>query len=701
MIDGNQKTLKKELSLIKIYCLATGATLSSGFFLLPGIAAAQAGPAVSISYLIAALLLIPGVLSMAELATAMPRAGGMYYFLDRSLGPMFGTIGGIGTWLALVLKTAFALVGMGAYISLFVENLPIVEIACGLAIIFGSLNYFGTKKSGGFQVVLVTGLLVFLGSFMIYGLSEIHLEHFNDFWGAGFDSIFATTGLVYISYAGLTNIASVSEEVQNPEKNLPRGMLLALITAIVIYLVGTSVMVGVLAPDQLHHDLTPVATTARQLLGHWGAVALTVAAILAFFSVANAAILSSSRYPLAMSRDRLMPDFLKSVSKHGTPGYGILLTVVLVILCLLTFNPLKIAKLASAFQLVLFALTCIAVIIMRESRIESYDPGFKSPFYPWVQLLGIFAPVFLIVEMGLLPILFTLGLFAIGILWYYYYARGKVVRDGAIYHIFARLGEHRFEGLDNELRSILKEKGLRAEDPFEVTIARAAVIDLNRETSFAEIVKLASIEFEKRIEQVRSVAVLQEQFMRGTRLGATPVSNGVALPHLRMPELERQEMVIVRTKKRVRIPLENRESNSTGNGGVFALFFLISPEEDPAQHLRLLAEIASRVEHENFNNLWFAAADEQELKEIFHHDDLFISLVLKRGYNSGKMIDKEVRELDLPQGSLITIIYRKGQIFIPRGKTRLREHDRMTIIGEPKGIQQLREEFHQTLIVIG
>ena len=695
------KALKKELSLIKIYSLATGATLSSGFFLLPGIAAAQAGPAVSISYLIAALLMVPGVLSMAELATAMPRAGGMYYFLDRSLGPIFGTIGGIGTWLALVLKTAFALVGMGTYISLFVEDLPIVEIACVLAMVFGFLNYFGSKKSGGFQVVLVTGLLVFLGAFMGYGVSKIHLEHFANYWGSGFDSIFATTGLVYISYAGITKIASVSEEVSNPEKNLPRGMLLALITAIVIYMIGTSVMVGVVPAEKLYYDLAPVATAGRELLGYWGALALTIAAILAFFSVVNAAILSASRYPLAMSRDHLVPNFLKSLSKYGTPGYGILLTVGLIILCLFAFNPIKIAKLASAFQLILFALTCLSVIIMRESRIESYDPGFKSPLYPWVQIIGIIVPVFLIIEMGALPMLFSLGLFILGIVWYFYYASDKVVRDGAIYHIFARLGERRFEGLDHELRGILKEKGLRAEDPFEETIARAGVLDLDRPTSFEEIVRMAAGKFVKRIDQVESVEVLAEQFLRGTRLGATPIANGVALPHLRMPELARQEMVIVRTKKRVQVVSEKNESAVLDDEGVFALFFLISPEEDPGQHLRLLAEIASRVENQNFNNLWFAAADEQELKEIFHHDDLFISLVLKRGHASENMIDKQVCELDLPQGSLITIIYRRGQIFIPRGQTRLRDQDRLTIIGEPKGIQQLRDKFHDTLGLSG
>ncbi|HKJ80379.1 MAG TPA: amino acid permease, partial [Ignavibacteriaceae bacterium] len=120
------KRLKKELRLLDVYAIAAGTTLSAGFFLLPGIAAQQAGTAMIFSYIIAAIPLVPAMFSVAELATAMPRAGGVYYFLDRSLGPLFGTVGGIGTWLALILKVAFALIGMGAYLELFFPQLPII-----------------------------------------------------------------------------------------------------------------------------------------------------------------------------------------------------------------------------------------------------------------------------------------------------------------------------------------------------------------------------------------------------------------------------------------------------------------------------------------------------------------------------------------------------------------------------------------------
>ena len=146
--------LERQLGLRDVYALATGATLSSGFFLLPGLAAASAGSAMPLAYLLGAIILVPGLLSMAELSTAMPRAGGIYYFLDRSMGPLMGAIGGFGTWISLVLKTAFALVGVGAYLQIFAPDLDMAPIAAGFAIFFGVINYFGAKKTGSFQVSL-------------------------------------------------------------------------------------------------------------------------------------------------------------------------------------------------------------------------------------------------------------------------------------------------------------------------------------------------------------------------------------------------------------------------------------------------------------------------------------------------------------------------------------------------------------------
>jgi APA family basic amino acid/polyamine antiporter len=683
--------LKKELTLLNVYAIATGTTLSAGFFLLPGIAFNEAGPAVVLSYLIAAIPLIPAMFSMVELSTAMPRAGGAYYFLDRSMGPFVGTIGGLGTWLALVLKTAFALIGMGAYLRIFWPGVPIVTLAVILAVFFGVVNLFGARKTGTFQVLMVFALLLILFFFIGEGLPQINYRNFDGFYDKGGDSIISTAGLVYISYVGITNIASVAEEIENPERNLPLGVFLAIATAIAVYAAGTTIMVGVLPAEILAHDLTPVASAAEVLFGNWGKIGVTVAAVIAFASVANAGILSASRYPLAMSRDHLIPAIFSKLTSRNIPHYGIAVTVCFIIFLVMSFDIASIAKLASAFQLMMFALICFAVIVMRESRIEAYDPGYRSPFYPWMQLFGVFSPMWLIAEMGMMSILFSLALVTLGTIWYIFYARERVVRSGAIYHLFARLGKQRFEGLDRELRGIMKEKGVREEDPFDEVVTRAQVMEFSQKYLFEEITHDVA---QALASNLRIPAKdLEQGFLDGSRIGATPISHGAALPHIRLPEIERAEMVIVRAKEICFVEAPDFSGNISLQGPIHAFFFLVSPNENPGQHLRILSQIAGRVDDDNFLKDWLAASDEQELKEILLRDKRFLSLRIRGNSPSSVLIGRSLGEIRMPEGSLVALIRRKGETIIPRGQTVLEEGDRLTIIGDAHGIKKLNNEY--------
>lgn len=687
-----QKKMKKELNLFDVYAIATGTTLSAGFFLLPGIAAAEAGPAMILAYILAAIPLIPATFSKVELATAMPKAGGVYYFLDRTLGPIFGTIGGIGTWIALMLKVSFALVGMGAYLELFFPFLPILPISLTFALILGLVNLFGAKKSGQFQIILVSILMFILLIFLGGGLPEINLRNFNNFFESGFSSLLATTGLVYVSYVGITKVISLSEEVVNPEKTLPKGIFLGLATTFLIYALGTIVMVGVIPMEQLAGNLTPVALAAEIFFGNTGTVLISFAAMLAFISVANAGIMSASRYPLAMSRDHLFSRKFQKLGRFGTPFFSIVTTVSIIVLILIIFDPTKIAKLASAFQLLLFAMICLSVIVMRESRIASYDPGYKSPFYPWTQILGILSSVVLILEMGWLPSVFSLALIIIGVSWYWYYAKGKIFRTGAIYHVFERLGQSRNLKLDSELRGILKEKGLRAEDPFEEVVTSSHVIDLLDRFKFEQVVTEVAEYLSNRLPFSENEII--EFFMEGTRIGATPVTHGVALPHFRSDKVEKTRLVLVRCRPGVKIvthdPLTHEKENEEI---VNALFFLVSPEKDPAQHLRMLANIAGRVDEKAFRDEFFNATDIQEIKEALIHDERVLSLIVSQNSSTDVMVEKELKDLRLPQGCLITWLRRGTQVIIPKGNTVLLDGDRLTIIGDNEALSELKKMF--------
>tara|TARA_B100000315_G_scaffold106964_1_gene98164 strand:- start:30684 stop:32789 length:2106 start_codon:yes stop_codon:yes gene_type:complete len=686
------RRLKKQLTLLNVYAIVVGATLGDGFFLLPGIAAEQAGPAVVLCYLIAVLPLIPAIFSVVELSTAMPRAGGVYYFIDRSTHPLLGTIGGLGTWCALTLKISFALIGMGVYINLFFPNVAIIPLASCLALLFGLINLFSAGKSGSLQVIMVFGLLTCIGWFIAAGSFHIEPNHFTGFFHKGTEAFLSTAGLVYISYIGITKIASVSEEIKDPERNLPLGIFLAMITVVIVYALGTLVLVGVVPPQKLFGSLTPVADAANILAGSWGVRITATAALLAFLSIANAGIMSASRYPLAMSRDHILPQYFTSVNKSGIPDRGIYITIAMVLLILFLFDPLKIAKLASAFQLLMFSLICLAVIVMRESRIESYDPGYRSPLYPWMQIFGMFAPFVLIFEIGMISLLFTFGLVLLSAVWYFWYARDKVERLGAMYHIFERIGQRRFGGLDRELRGILVEKGLRGSDPFDEVITQAQVIMLSKKTTFEQAVFRASDLLSQHLPY--TAGQLTKRFLEDTKLGITPVTRGLALPHLRLPNIKRSEMVLLQCRPGIVID-KNMQIPDTGytSGPIHAIFFLVSPQENPGQHLRILSNIAGHADDDRFIPDWLSASNENQLKKLFLKDKNFLSIRIKTDSQSAPFIGKAIGDLELPENCLIAFILRINKTIIPRGDTVLYEKDLITFIGEPHAIEQVYNQY--------
>jgi amino acid transporter/mannitol/fructose-specific phosphotransferase system IIA component (Ntr-type) len=690
--------LKKELGLFDVYAISTGAMFSSGFFLLPGLAAAQAGPSVVLAYLFAGILILPALLSKAELSTALPRAGGTYYFLDRSLGPMFGTVGGLGTYLALVLKTAFALIGIGAYAALFVE-LPIKPVAVALTVAFVTINVVGAKETSGLQRLLVALLLSTLAFFIFQGFHELIFEQprevtrarFTPFFEFGVGGFLSTIGFVFVSYAGLTKVASVAEEVRDPDRNIPLGMALSLGSTALVYVLGTIIMVAVLEPDAFHRDLTPVASAAESVFG-WvpspiGLLLIVAAAFAAFASTGNAGVLAASRYPMAMARDRLVPPVFARLGRYRTPTPAILVTGAMMIVFILVLNAEGIAKLASAFQLFIFMLVNVAVIVMRESRIPSYDPGYRSPFYPWITV-----SVVLIAYMGWLAVAFTTVVVVLCLVWYYKYARPRVVRDGAIYHWFQRLGRRQYGGLDPEFRSILKEKGLRADDPFDEVVARAQVIEAPAKASLEDLLGQASHLLAERLSLVSST--LEQGFREGTRTGATPVSGGAALPHLRLMGIDQPELVLIRSRTALSIDrIDSLGEEGRTTEAIHALFVLVSPEGDPSQHLRMLAQIASKVDGDGFLDRWLDAADGAELRALLLGSDTYVTLRLRMGDGTGELVGRALKDLDLPEGCLVAGIHRDDSLIVPRGKVVLLENDRLTVLGDGPTLARLRERY--------
>ena len=424
------KDLERDLGLPSVLAISIGAMIGSGIFILPALALEIAGPAVIVAYGLAGLLVVPAALSKSEMATAMPEAGGTYIYIERGMGPLLGTIAGVGTWFSLSFKGALALVGGVPYL-LLLFDLPLKPVALGLAALLILVNVAGAKQTGRLQVAIVVVMLAALGWFAAGSAPSVDSANYAAFFADGIGGLLAATGLVFVSYAGVTKVASVAEEVEDPGRNIPLGILGSLAFTTLLYVAIVAVLVGVTDPGSVAGSLTPVAVAAEATLGRAGVVAVILAAILALISTANAGILSSSRYPFAMSRDKLAPPSLSSVSERfGTPVASITLTGA-VLLVLIAFVPiLDIAKLASAFQIMVFALINVALIAFREGS-AAYEPEFTSPLYPWTQIFGAITGVLLLTQMGTTALLGAVVITVGSVLWYFAYVRPRVDREGA------------------------------------------------------------------------------------------------------------------------------------------------------------------------------------------------------------------------------------------------------------------------------
>ncbi|MDG5819269.1 amino acid permease [Natronococcus sp. A-GB7] len=483
------KDLERDLGLFAVIAISMGAMIGSGIFILPGIAMAEAGPAVILAFVIAAILVVPAALSIAELGTAMPEAGGDYVFIERGLGPSFGTIAGLGTWLMLMLKGSLALYGGMFYIN-FIYELPTWSLAIpGLgaavpipgvralgitfAIVLITVNLIGVKQTGGLQLIMVVVMLVILSGFVAGSIVQVEGANFDGFFDEGIDGILTATALVLVSYAGVTKVAAVAEEIENPGRNLPLGLLASLIVTAFLYALLVFVLVGVIEGDQLADSEEPMALATDLLfggvtlgglpVGFLAVATIILAALLALVSTANAGILTASRYPLALSRDDLFLDRFEYIHpRFNTPFVAILTTGAIIIFIVATQNVDEIAKMAGAFQILVYILVCGALIAFRERDLEWYDPEFLTPGYPWVQLFGIVSGIFIITQMETQEIVGSIGLVILGFVWFKLYAQERVEREGVAKGLARRETGRQF------VRDT--EEQLEREDRYEVLI---------------------------------------------------------------------------------------------------------------------------------------------------------------------------------------------------------------------------------------
>ncbi|ELZ61214.1 MULTISPECIES: APC family permease [Halorubrum] len=433
--------LERTIGLTGGLAIGIGTMIGAGIFVFPGLAGGEIGAAASASFAVGGLIALLVALPTSELATAMPRSGGGYYFISRGLGTLAGTVIGLSLWLGLVFATAFYLVGLGYYALDALAQVGVTigvgtdALVSGIAVVAGVaftvLNVTGTENAAKLQNAIVALLLSMLVAFLGYGL----LEAFGfvavdtppgeavDVWEAV--PILSVAALVFTSYLGFAQVATVAGEMKNPGRNLPLAMVGSVLIVTVLYVLTIFIATNVFTRDALlAAGETAMVEVGRALLGPAGALVIIVGGLLATMSSANASILSTSRAIYGVSKDALLPRWASRINlRYGTPHVALGMAGGPVIVLAATGQVQLLAEVASFLHLIMYGLMCVALVAIRRDRPEWYDPDFVVPGGPVVPVLGALASFGLIAFMDRLSIAVGVVVIAVTAGWYFYYAR--------------------------------------------------------------------------------------------------------------------------------------------------------------------------------------------------------------------------------------------------------------------------------------
>ncbi len=443
--------LSREMRLVDVTMIGVGAMIGAGIFVLTGIAAGVAGPALMLVFLLNGFIAFLTALAYAELGSAIHGAGGGYLWIKRSLPDPSGFLAGWMDWFAHAVACSLYALGFGAYFNevwvfagLPELHPPFGRIEIWLAVaacaVFAYINFRGASETGKAGNVVTVGKVVILGGFIVAGLWTIVNRPgwqgaFTPFMTDGWAGVFGAMGLTFIAFEGYEIIAQTSEEVEDPKRNVPRAVFLSLLITIPIYLLVALVAIGAVTP--------PAGLSVTQYLGQGGETALVTAAeqfvvggallllvggLLSTLSALNATIYSSSRVAFAMARDASLPQVVARVHKQrATPHFAILFSALIIIGMAIALPIEQVAAAASVMFLLLFGGVNVAAIRLRTSH-PDLDRGFRIPLVPFVPILAIVTMLFVAVFVFFAyPIAWLAagGWIVAGLVFYYAYSRTR------------------------------------------------------------------------------------------------------------------------------------------------------------------------------------------------------------------------------------------------------------------------------------
>lgn len=431
--------LKKVLTATDLTLFGVGAIIGAGIFVLTGIAAAtKAGPAITLSYVIAGLACAFSALSYAELAASVGGCGSAYSYAYSGIGEFFAWLIGWDLLLEYAISVAAVSVGWSSYVNDFLIslnihlppglthspldggylNLPALLIVLALT----GLLITGVKESARFNNFMVGIKLLVVLLFIVIAAFHVNPSHWHPFMPFGWNGVMSGAALIFFAYIGFDAVSTAAEESAFPQRDLPIGIILSLLICTIIYIVVAGLLTGILPYPQLNVS-SPISYALLQLGNRFAAGTIGAGAIAGLTTVMLVMYYGLTRVFLAMSRDQLLPVFFAKISlRTHTPVRIILLCGVLIGL-FAAFIPIKdLAELVNIGTLAAFVTVCLGVIILRYTHPDLPRP-FRTPLTPYLPFLGIIACLYLICNLPGITIL-RFGIWMIiGLLIYFYYSK--------------------------------------------------------------------------------------------------------------------------------------------------------------------------------------------------------------------------------------------------------------------------------------
>jgi len=355
--------LKREIGLFGATALGIGAIIGSGIFIVTGIVAGIAGPAMIISVLIAGVIALFSALCVAELSAYLPEEGGTYAYAQKLISPLAGFIAGWIWVFSNIFVGAAVSLGFAHYFATLFPALPVKGIAVFICLIFIIINYIGLKESTILNNLLVTLKVLILLFFIAFGLGFFSTANLTPLSPAGISGILSGAALIFFAYTGFARVTIMAEEVQNPRVTIPRSIYLALAISTILYIFVSVIAVGLVGAPALSRSGSPLADAIRVTGSSPAVLLISTGAMIATASVLLTTIMGISRIVFAMSRKGDLPAFLNRLHpRFNTPHYAIWLSGACMIAAILLADLTLVVAVSTFAMLVFYLIADIAAL---------------------------------------------------------------------------------------------------------------------------------------------------------------------------------------------------------------------------------------------------------------------------------------------------------------------------------------------------